>query len=735
MKKHIVRIFLGFLCLIALLGHAGRMWQIPFVSALDAYLYDVRVRVSMPDTLDDRVVIVDIDEKSLADIGRWPWGRNVVSELVRKLTDDYQVAVIGFDVVFAEADDSSGLKVLEGIAQERLKGDSNFQRTWKNLRPSLDYDRQFAETLRGRPVVLGYYFSGKHQEKHAGALPAPVFPPGSFAGRNQTFVSWAGFGANLPELQAAAVAGGHFNPLIDFDGSTRRVPLILEYQGSYYESLSLAVVRQLFGDARLELGFPDDGPDIEWVDVVSSAGRIRVPVDEQVAALVPYRGAARSFPYISAVDVLRGEVSAEALNGRVVLVGTSAPGLMDLRSTPVGGAYPGVEVHANLIAGMLSDEIKSRPGYMLAVEFLSMLLFGGALVLLLPMLSPLRSTLLALIALASAAAFNYALWQSGLVLALAPTLLLITILYALNMSWGYFVETRSKRQFADLFGQYVPPELVDEMAKNPESYSMEGRNEELTILFSDIRSFTTLSEGMSPRELTHLMNDYLGAMTSIVRSNRGTLDKYIGDAIMAFWGAPVADPENARHALLTALAMQQAVRALDEPFKARGWPELHIGIGLNTGVVTVGDMGSPVRKAYTVMGDAVNLASRLEGITKVYGVGIVVGEATRDKLPDFSFRELDRVRVKGKELPVTIFEPLGLTAELPRESIEELDAWQHFLALYRAQDWDRAGEQLEILRKLAPTRYLYALYAERIAVLRLEPAREGWDGVTAFETK
>ncbi len=735
MKKNLIRIALGFFCLAVLLGHAGRIWQIPFVSAMDAYLYDVRVRVSMPDTPDDRIVIVDIDEKSLAEIGRWPWGRNVLSDLVRKLTDDYQVAVIGFDVVFAEPDDSSGLKVLESIAKDRLKGDVGFQRTLKTLRPRLDYDAQFADTLRGRPAVLGYYFSGKHETKHAGALPEPVFPAGTFVGHDQAFVSWGGFGGNLPGLQAAAASAGHFNPLIDFDGSTRRVPLIVKYQDAYYESLSLAMLRQLLGDSQLSLGFPDDSTGIEWIDISSPSGNLRIPVDEQVAALVPYRGQAKSFPYISAVDVLRGQVSAESLRGRIVLVGTSAPGLMDLRSTPVGGAYPGVEVHANLIAGVLSDTIKSHPAYMLAVEFLSMVLFGALLVLWLPLLSPLRSSLLALLTLMVAVAFNYGLWQAGLVLALAPSLLLIGILYALNMSWGYFVESRSKRQFTDLFGQYVPPELVDEMAKDPESYSMEGRNEELTILFSDIRSFTTLSEGMSPRELTQLMNEYLGAMTSIVRNNRGTLDKYIGDAIMAFWGAPVADPENARNALLTALAMQQAIRSLDQPFKARGWPELHIGIGLNTGVVTVGDMGSPVRKAYTVMGDAVNLASRLEGITKVYGVGIVVGEATRDKLPDFSFRELDRVRVKGKELPVTIFEPLGLSAALSSEDIDELSEWENFLKSYRAQDWELAIQRLSSLQHRAPTRYLYPFYAERIAELRLLPIRQGWDGVTVFETK
>lgn len=736
MKKHLIRFLLGALCVLVLLGHAGRLWQIPFVTALDAYLYDVRVRLSMPNTIDQSVVIIDIDEKSLGEVGRWPWGRNTVAELVRRLTDDYHVAVVGFDVVFAEPDDSSGLKVLESIGRQQLKSEPGFQRALGELRSSLDYDRVLANTLAGRPVVLGYYFSGTQSAQQAGTLPPPVFPAGSFTGRDIPFLSWAGYGANLPQLQQAVASAGHFNPLVDFDGISRRVPLIVEFQGEYYEALSLAVLRRVLGNGQIKPGFPEGEKTIEWLDIEGERGHVHIPVDEQVSALIPYRGQERSFPYISAVDVLKGRVTAEQLAGRVVLVGTTAPGLMDLRATPVGGAYPGVEVHANLIAGMLAGTIKEKPGYVLAVEALQILLFGGMLAVLLPLLSPLRGSLLALATLGITLGFDMWLWSSAnLVLPVASGLLLTLLLYGLNMSWGYFVETRTKRQFTDLFGQYVPPELVDEMAKNPESYSMEGRNEELTVIFADIRSFTTLSEGMDPKELTHLMNDYLGAMTDVIRRNRGTLDKYIGDAIMAFWGAPVSDPENARHALLTALSMQTRLRELAQPFKAKGWPELHIGIGVNTGMMTVGDMGSPVRKAYTVMGDAVNLASRLESLTKEYGVGIVVGEETRGRVPDVSFRELDRVKVKGKDESVAIYEPLGLTAELSAAILEELKLWQHALRLYRAQDWDQAELQLYNLSQRSPGCRLYSLYAERIVALRASPPDESWCGVTIYQTK
>ena len=736
MKRQLIRFLLGAFCLILLLGHAGGVWQIPFVSALDAYLYDARLRLTMPRTLDERVVIVDIDEKSLAEVGRWPWGRDVLAELVRRLTDDYQVAVVGFDVVFAEPDESSGLKVLEALGRQQLKNEPSYQRSLAGLRRSLDYDRLFAETLRGRPVVLGYYFSGLEQAQQTGALPPPVFPAATLAGRRIPLVSWLGYGANLPLLQQAAAAGGHFNPLVDGDGSARRVPLVVEFQGQYYEALSLAVLRTLLGRSEVRPGLPDEKTGIEWLDVISERGSLRIPVDEHATALIPYRGYERSFPYISAADVLHGRVAAEQLAGRIILVGTTAPGLMDLRSTPVGAAFPGVEAHANLIAGMLSGRIKDMPGYVRGIEVLQLLLFGGMLTILLPLLSPLRASLLTMLTLAACLGLNLLLWHAAnLVLPLAASILAILLLYGLNMSWGYFVESRSKRQFTELFGQYVPPELVDEMARNPDSYSMEGRNEELTVLFSDIRSFTRISEGMEPRELSRLMNEYFGAMTEVIREQRGTLDKYIGDAIMAFWGAPVSDPENARHAVLTALAMQRRLHALAEPFKAQGWPVLRAGIGINSGAMTVGDMGSLVRKAYTVMGDAVNLASRLEGITKDYGVEIIVGEATQAQIGDIAFRELDRVQVVGKDAAIAIYEPLGLTADLSPAVREELKLWQRALRLYRAREWEQAELQIYNLQQRSPNCRLYALYAERLAGWRASPPDEHWCAVTTFQTK
>ena len=402
----------------------------------------------------------------------------------------------------------------------------------------------------------------------------------------------------------------------------------------------------------------------------------------------------------------------------------------------MGSTYPGVEIHANLIAGMLDGTIKARPAYVLGAE-VTMLAFGGILLaFVLPFLSPLRATLVTVAALVAYSVVNVAMWQTAhLVLPLASSLLVVLAMFGLNMSYGYFVESRSKRQFTELFGQYVPPELVDQMARDPGRYSMEGKSEVLSVLFSDIRGFTSIAEGLNPRELSQLLNEYLTAMSNVISEHRGTLDKYIGDAIMAFWGAPVAEPDHATQAVKAAMAMQEQLEPLNATFKARGWPELAIGVGINTGPMRVGDMGSKRRKAYTVLGDAVNLASRLEGLTKHYGTAIIVGEATRKAVSGIVFRELDRVRVKGKDEPVAIFEPQGPEGSVAKSKQDELRLWQQVLKAYRAREWDQADVALLNLRRLHPDAPLYALYAARIARHRALPPEQPWDGVTSFEEK
>lgn len=741
MRQQLARYVIGLVVVLVFVGHASNLYQIGFINRLDAIAYDAKLRLTMPQALDDRVVILDIDEKSLAEVGRWPWDRKTMSSVVEKLFDKYGIVILGLDVVFAEPDNSSGLKSLEALASGNFKESAQFQSALNELRPKLDYDKIFAQTLRGRPVVLGYYFSTQADAAKSGALPEPVFPAGSFAGRNIPFTEWLGYGGNLAAFQGAAISAGHFNPIVDFDGISRRVPLIAEFDGKYYEALSLAMVRVLLGNPKVVPGFPEEGAKgysaMEWIELRGAQGILRrIPVDENVAALIPFRGYQNSFPYVSLADVLSEHADPAKLRGKIALIGTTAPGLLDLRATPVGSTYPGVEIHANLITGMLEGKIKHKPKYVLGADVAAIVIAGLIMVVLIPLLSPLRATLVTVLALIVLVIVNLAFWHlADLVLPVSGSLLLVFFLFALNMSYGYFVESRSKRQFTELFGQYVPPQLVEEMSRNPESYSMEGRSAELTVLFSDVRGFTTLSEGLDPKELAQLMNEYLGEMTEVIRGHRGTLDKYIGDAIMAFWGAPVDDAEHASRGVIAAIEMHEALSQVNQSFAGRGWPQLKIGVGLNTGTMTVGDMGSPVRKAYTVIGDAVNLASRLEGLTKKYGVGILVGEATRKAARGVVFREVDRVRVKGKEEPVAIYEPIGKDGSLDKAKTEEVKLWNQALRHYRAQDWEQAELTLMNLSRLDPFCKLYDSYKDRVTYYRKDPPGPGWDGVTTFDEK
>jgi len=740
LKRHIVRIALGLALMLVFVGHVAEIYNIGLITRLDNIIYDTRLALTMPGGVDPRVVILDIDERSLDKkaLGRWPWRRDKLAALLTKLFDKYGVVIIGFDVVFAEPDESSGLPVLEQLAKGKLSNVSQFKSELKELRPELDYDGIFAKTLKGRPVVLGYYFNSEEGAVQSGAIPAPVLPKGTFDGRNIRITTWRGYGGNLPEFQANAANAGHFNPLIDADGVSRRVPMLAEYHGAYYEALSLAMVRVLAGFPKVEPGFASEDfssksySGLEWL----KAGPVTIPVDDTVSALIPYRGRRGSFKYISLADVYFDKVPKQELEGKIALIGTSAPGLLDLRSTPVGSVYPGVEIHANMITAMLDNDFKQKPPYMLGTEVVLLLIGGITLSLLVPLLSPLKATLVSLLATLLISGLDVLVWsKGGLVLPLASSLLMIAALFAFNMSWGYFVESRSKRQFTELFGQYVPPELVDKMAEDPQKYSMEGKSEELTVLFSDIVGFTSISESLSPKDLSQFINDYLTAMSLVIRTNRGTLDKYIGDAIMAFWGAPVADAQHARQAVISAMAMQAELDKLREQMRARGWPDIRIGVGVNTGQMSVGDMGSKLRKAYTVMGDAVNLSSRLEGLTRVYGVGILVGPNTRHAVNDILFREIDRVRVKGKDEPVDIFEPIGVDGQVGQKAIEELEVWHRALKAYRAQNWDEAEAELSKALQMSPQCKLYQLYAERIQQCRIEPPGENWDGVTTFKTK
>lgn len=745
--KYWPRIVITLIPLLLGLLHATGVVRLGIIDRLDDNIYDARLRATMPSTMDERVVVVDIDEKSLAEVGRWPWGRNRVAELTDRLFEEHKVALLGVDVVFAEVDDSSGLKQLRLLANNELREQVGFVERVAQLQDSLDYDSMLARSLAKRPIVLGYYFTSDGDGRRSGVLPLPAMSPAVLGGREVRITQWNGYGSNIEVLAKAAPRAGFFNMIpSDGDGLVRNVPMLARHNGQYYESLSLAIFRMLTGSPNIMAGFPEE----RWVSerygrlaklMMQSDGRtIGIPVSEDVAVLVPYRGyggpKGGSFRYVSAADILSGKVPVGSLKDKIVLLGTTAPGLVDLRVTPVGEAYPGVEVHANLISALLDDRVFIKPDYALGYEVLVLAVSGLLLAIVLPSLSAPFAVLLSAGVMLALIALNFALFNAGgLVLPLAGSLLTAFAAFALNMSYGYFVESRSKRELAQLFGSYVAPELVVEMVKDPASYSMKALSKELTVMFCDMRGFTKMSETMDPLQLQELLNDVFSRLTDIIRANRGTIDKYMGDCVMAFWGAPVDLPDHAALAVKASIEMAAAIDLLNVGNRAKGIPEIGVGIGLNTGLMCVGDMGSVTRRSYTVIGDAVNLGSRLEGLSKTYGVTLVVSAATRKLATDFAWQELDRVRVKGKQQAVSIYMPRVSGTNAGEDLSVELKTWNLFLQSYRAQQWEQCDVLLLNMQRLAPDKYLYHLYLDRVAGLRRLPPDPNWDGATSFDNK
>jgi len=737
-RKQLPLIVICFLIMSAFLLERMDVYNLVVLDKVENILYDARVVMTMPGGVDDRIVIVDFDEKSLAEIGRWPWSRIHIAKLLDELFGHYNITLAGFDVVFPEPDDSSGLKILQALRGNELADIKEYHAVVAKLEGQLNYDKQLSKSISNHQVVLGYYFNDalSSGSTTTGELPSPAFHRNMFKDKKIQARRAIGYNANIKILQDAASNAGHFSPWLDDDGVVRRMPMVYEYQDNFYEALSLIMVRTLLEIEEtkpvFEEAYDTDYPALEKL----SLGYLEIPVDKNLQALVPYRGKAGSFPYVSATDVIHGRVEKKILQGAIVLIGTTAPGLYDLRTTPVQKQYAGVEIHANLISGILDQNIKQSPAYVVGVEFIQILLIGCLLTLLLPLLSPLWATFATLVISAITISINITFWQYGnLVIPLAASLVLIFIIFVTDMSYGFFIERRGKFQIASTFGQYIPPELIDEMNFSPESYSLEAENREMTVLFSDIRGFTTISEGLSPAQLSQFMNYYLTPMTKIIHENRGTIDKYMGDAIMAFWGAPLENPNHARHALRTAMEMQECLNAMRVEFKERGWSAIYVGVGLHTGMMSVGNMGSEFRMAYTVLGDAVNLGSRLEGLTKFYGVEIIVSETTRDAVPEIVYRELDIVQVKGRDKPIGIYEPIALEEEITDGELVEMEKSKKAVSAYLKQDWLNARLFFEELQKMSPERKLYSIYLERISNFMNHPPPVNWDGVFIHTTK
>lgn len=741
--RHRARIAVTLVPFVFALLHLLGVLELGALHRLDNLIYDARLRAFMPRTLDSRIVIVDVDEKSLAQIGRWPWSRDVLADLVDQLFDKHAIGLLGIDVVLAEPDTSSGLQHLRSLAANELKADAAFAAQVDRLAPRLDFDARFAAALVNRPVVLGYFFSHGSAFRSGGALPDAVFKETDLDGHSLMAPEWSAFGTNLSLFSRAAPRAGHTNSFTDPDGVVRSLPLVARYGDAFYESLSLAMFRAVTGAPQVRPSFSSEAVvpkayrGLEGLVLTKDGRSLALSVDHRGGALISFRGpggpSGGSYRYVSAVDVLNGTLPVGALQNKIVLLGTTALGLFDMRVTPVGESYPGVETHASVLSSMLDGRLKVKPDYALGYEFIVLLGAGLIFAICVPRLSAFKAVLLSFGMLVLLTVSNFWLYEElGLALPLATSLAMTTTAFALNMSYGYFVESRSKRELANLFGTYVPPELVNEMVRDPDSYTMQATSRELTVMFCDMRGFTRISETMEPIQLQSMLTDVFTRITAIIRANKGTIDKYMGDCVMAFWGAPVEVVDHAALAVKCALEIEQMLHSLNAEHPAQGLPEIGVGIGINTGLMCVGDMGSDMRRSYTVIGDAVNLASRLEGLTKVYGVGIIVSETTKALIPVRVWQELDKVRVKGKEQSTRIWTPRVPSPTPDAADDTELRLWQEFLGYYRSQSWTAAESKLLNLLDIAGNKPLYIYYSDRTASLKMLPLDPKWDGSTQF---
>ena len=720
------------LIMLIFLLHATGYWSFSVFSRIEQLTYDIRINQTLPNEGDPQIVIVDIDEDSLREIGQFPWPREYIAQMLYILFSEYEISTIGFDIVFAEPDRQGANEVLTNMLAQRPE----LKDTLEPLIEEMNGDRQFADLLSQIPAVLGFYMDQELEEQtpSVGQLPASLEIVSPIEPKYFPIPKAHRFSANQPILQSSAMSGGFFdNPLVGDDGVFRKVPMLQEYKGQYFQSLSLGVVRSLLDNPPVEMivSGDEENPLLEALDI----GGFQIPVDNHGGALVPYHGGRGTFEYISVIDVFRQTVPKEKLEGAIVLFGASAPGLLDLRTTPIESVYPGVEVHANLIAGILHQSFKHQPAYTIGGEILLIIVLGLLLTFALPRVQPIFILVGGSLIFICIWSGNLWLWTDyNWVFPLATPLLLSASIIAYQLAYGYLIESRGKRQLTRLFGQYVPPELVDEMDQDPGSISLEGESRDMTVLFSDVRGFTTISEGLTPEELTRLMNAFLTPITGVIHDHRGTIDKYMGDAVMAFWGAPLNDPKHASHGVKAGLEMIRVMHELGPEFKKRGWPELRIGVGLNTGMMNVGNMGSEFRMAYTVLGDAVNLGSRLEGLTKQYGVDLMVSETTAAAASEYEYRQLDLVRVKGKHEPVAIFEPIGLKGMLDQKTTENLEKFHQALEFFKNQQWGYAERLLNELKEV-DQHLLYDVYLERVQHYREAPPGDDWDGVFTHTSK
>ena len=684
------------------------LWSPPFLREVNLRYSDFRFKIRGNIKPNPQIAIVAIDEKSINELGRWPWSRRIIARLVEKLVD-YEPKVIAFDIVFSERDTDES-------------------------------DRALGEALeKSDNSILGYFFRNDSTSQPFSSSLEQIKRSNiklvkSISEPKAKFLSeFRSADLNLPEIGEYARGFGFFNMLPDDDGIYRRAQLLIEYNNEIYPSLNLESMRHYL-EGEILLSVASYG--VEGLNVKE----LQIPTDERGQFLLNYYGAGGLIPTYSVLDVLSGKVARDALKGKVVFIGATEIGIYDVRPTPFDPLFSGVEIHATIAGNILDGRFLIQNNLTKGLDIVIILILPLVLVLFLMRVGGTLSGLIVFLVLIIIHLLgNYLLFaRSNLLLSALYPGLSLGFAYVLFEGYRNLVIERRSRYLRKAFSSYVSPAVVAEILRDPDKLKLGGENREITVLFSDIRGFTSISERMSPEALVSLLNEYLSPMTQIVMEEFGTLDKYVGDAIMAVFGAPLDVPDHSKRACLAALTMMEKLEMLNTEWKDRGLPRMSIGIGINTGEAIVGNMGANVRFEYTAIGDTVNLASRLEGLNKLYGTGIIVTKLTLDNIgsnePPFLVRELDLVRVKGKEKPVPIYELIGLN-ENNSEMGKLAALFNEALEIYRKGEFTLATESFKEILKMFPGDKPTELYLDRCSHFIVEPPPVDWDGVYIAKEK
>ncbi len=727
-----------------------------FIELVDKKLVDFIIRSRGNTLKTDNVVIAAIDTKSIDRYGRWPWGRNLMADLLHELETHYHVRVLGYDVVFAEPDtnDITAERVLDSyykLISRENRNSRTFQDRLRKIHSKVSSevknDAKFgAELSKWDNVVLGYYFftnanidqishiSDEQLAEYAGRLEnseITIIEGAEYLPYMQLIEGLA-VEANIRRLIARHNLSGFFNYVPDLeDGTIRRVPLVIKYKDMYFPSLDLQIVRRYYGDPSIRMVVNEGG--IEGF----ALGDKWIKTDSDGTVMINYRGEAFTFNHYSVYDIITHKVPVEKIEGRVVLLGATETGVYDLRTTPMGSAFPGVEVHANLIDNLINEDYFHRSDFVHFLTFMLILFVGLIVGIILPRLSALPGLVFSVVSMAAYITIN--LWflnNERTWTSFVYVLGVILFNWFAIVLFKFFGEEKDARFIKGAFQQYLSPKVIDQLVDNPDMLKLGGEKRAITAFFSDVQGFSTISESLSPEELVELLNEYLTAMTDIIMKYNGTVDKFEGDAVIAFFGAPVIYKDHAVRACLASLEMQEKLVEMRKVWKKRGKHELYVRIGLNTGQAVVGNMGSAYRMDYTMMGDEVNLAARLEGVNKQYNTFTMISEYTYKEIKDaVEVRELDMIRVVGKVKPVRIFEVLGKKDEVVPEVMNAKKYFAKGLILYRQQKWDEArkffGHTIKLLKNDGPSKAFY----ERCKQFKIKPPGENWDGVYTMGSK